>query len=96
MNPGTSGLDEWCHRLGATVISPGRKTCAAGSGQEYDYVIVSAGLPSCVSSIKVWSEAPCSPHSPVELTLRGVSLAMPVHVRVKWKAFPAKPQTGCL
>eukprot|EP00959_Pyramimonas_sp_CCMP1952_P111121 2324537-Pyramimonas_sp.AAC.1 len=81
MVPGTSGLSKWCHRLGASVISPGEKIYAVGSGS-----------PSCVSSIKVWSEALCSPHSPVELTLRGVSLALPVRVRVKWKVFP----TGCL
>eukprot|EP00959_Pyramimonas_sp_CCMP1952_P085519 1789080-Pyramimonas_sp.AAC.1 len=40
VSPGASGFSEWCHRLGASVISHGKKTCAAGSGQEYDLSLI--------------------------------------------------------
>eukprot|EP00959_Pyramimonas_sp_CCMP1952_P112567 2353393-Pyramimonas_sp.AAC.2 len=30
VNPATSGLFEWCHKLGACVISPGKKDVRRG------------------------------------------------------------------
>eukprot|EP00959_Pyramimonas_sp_CCMP1952_P424158 8884326-Pyramimonas_sp.AAC.1 len=64
------------------------KTCTAGKGSTLDFFVVSRGLEPCVSNLRAWLEAPSSPRSPVELWLRGVTLAIPVHVKVSWKPFP--------
>eukprot|EP00959_Pyramimonas_sp_CCMP1952_P310438 6497017-Pyramimonas_sp.AAC.1 len=95
MGPQSLGLISWCTELGATIVAPSTKTCAAGKGQVYDYFILSAGLCSCVEKVQVWNDAPVSPHSPVEISLVGVSLNIPMHVRCVWKRLPTQMPEGC-
>eukprot|EP00959_Pyramimonas_sp_CCMP1952_P293253 6133306-Pyramimonas_sp.AAC.1 len=95
MGPQTSGLISWCSELGATIVAPTSTTCAVGKGQVYDYFILSAGLCTCVEKVQVWNDAPVSPHSPVEISLVGVSLNIPIHVRCVWKRSPTQKPTGC-
>eukprot|EP00959_Pyramimonas_sp_CCMP1952_P135466 2834292-Pyramimonas_sp.AAC.1 len=94
MAPDTQGLKAWCSQLGAAVVHPGQATCMAGGRSTLDFFLLSHVLSQCVDSIKVLHDAPISPRSPVELWMKGVSLSIPIRIRVQRQKFPTKKPVG--
>ena len=98
MAPDTPGLVKWTQLLNGAIVAPDTATFSSGAGKArcLDFFIVSRGMAAAVQSIIPLHAAPCGPHTPVQLSLQGFSLRLPVHIRVAWKAFPTKAPIGCL
>ena len=94
MEPGQLRASHWLAQIGGQVLAPSEVTCTSGSGAILDWFVISQELVGFVRQVRVLSDSPTAPHSPVFLEMAGVSKAASVKQRVKWHPFPTRPILG--
>ena len=95
MEPEVLETSGWLGAVTGAVVAPEGCTCTKGLGAKLDYFVLHEALVDFVIGIEVLDRAPLSPHSPVCLTLGGLSLGHRMLQRVRWRAFPPRPAVGC-
>ena len=85
----------WLEKTRATVAASGAATFNKGDQHtEIDFWILSVGLDRFVDTVRVVSNAPCSPHSPVELVFKNLDWHAVVESAVEWERFPTACPIG--
>ena len=94
MEPKELAQAGWLDTVNGKVAATSAATCAGGAGAVLDYFVLSEAMAHLVQQVKVVSNSPTTPHSPVCLTLLATSWGHRVLARRRPEPFPTQVAVG--